>query len=356
MNPLPIILYTAGFLTLLTAVLMIFAITLRLITARRIRREIEFRKTAQPLLKLFLAGDVSAENTASVLHKDLRSALQFLMETSDSMNGEERKKLLPLFDTLPFVKKELAALKSRDWQVRLHAVHRLGYVGDDFVLTPLMMALRDDVIAVRFAAAQSLVRLGSRNAVEPIVSALSLPAEISQRRVAEILVGLKEMAIDPIRGILKNPSSNDASLSIAARVAGMLHAGRALPFLQKLLHHPNPNVRLNSVRAMASIGNNSSVLPISELGCDDAWEVRSTVMTALGKLKACEHIPLLLKGLSDMEWWVRYNAAQALPHLGDEGIKAIEMAVNYHFDSYGRDMSRQTLQRHSILKFAGEAH
>jgi HEAT repeat protein len=72
-------------------------------------------------------------------------------------------------------------------------------------------------------------------------------------------------------------------------------------------------------------------------------------MQALGRLGAADQINLLLQGLSDQEWWVRYNAAQALHAIGEQGITALREAVDHHVDSYGRDMSRQILQQHGIL-------
>ena len=136
----------------------------------------------------------------------------------------------------------------------------------------------------------------------------------------------------------------------------MLKNGRCLPYLQKLLRHEDPNVRLNSVRALASIGDHISIEPISKLGEDPSWEVRNSVMHALGKLGAQDQIPVLLQGLSDQEWWVRYNAAQALYHLGDEGIKALQNSVEHHVDGYGREMSAQILQKHGIWDVSMGAH
>jgi HEAT repeat protein len=72
-------------------------------------------------------------------------------------------------------------------------------------------------------------------------------------------------------------------------------------------------------------------------------------MQALGKLKATGHLPILLRGLSDGQWWVRFNAARALHDLGDPGISALREASELLTDPYGRDISLQMLEEHGIV-------
>ena len=349
MNLIAIVLTSALVLTFLSVLLLIVIIGLRIFTDRSLEHESDFRKRALPVLKGFLGGDAPADVTVAILSKDPYRALQLLMEESDSLGEGGRDKLRPLFASFSVVKEEISILKSNLWQNRLHAAVRLGYFGDDSALPALMTALRDDVVAVRFAAARSLSQLSCTEAVEPIIRSLDVPGEVSQRRVAEILFILGAKANEAILEILKSASYNDASLSIAARVAGLLRDKLAVPPLQNLLTHQVPNVRLNAVRSLASIGDHATIPSIASLSGDSSWEVRSSVMAALGRLHATTQIPLLLQGLSDQEWWVRHNAGASLIQLGDQGIKALRNAVDHHVDAYGRDVSRQILQQQGLL-------
>ena len=359
MNLITIILDSALVLTTLSVLLLIVIIGLRIFTDRSLDHEANFRKRAVPVLKGYLTGDASVEVAAAILGKNPHLALRLLMEESDALGEGGRRSLHPLFAAFPIAKKELSALQSLRWQTRLHAAERLGYLGDDAALPGLMTALRDDVVVVRFAAARSLCQLACQEAVEPIISSLDVPGEVSQRRVAEILFILGPGAVDPVLQILKNqkaPAYNESSLSIAARVAGMLRINRAVPELRNLLTHQSSNVRLNAVRSLASIGDHGSIPSIASLSEDSSWEVRSSVMAALGKLQATDRIPILLQGLSDPEWWVRNNAGASLIQLGDQGIKVLRNAVEHHVDAYGRDVSRQILQQHGLLPATTESH
>jgi HEAT repeat protein len=354
MNLLIIVSITAAILTLLSILLLTFIIGMRVFTDRSINHQAEFRKRAIPLINAYLRGEATVEIIAPILLKDQHLALLILMELADSLDERERKKLHPLFVSLPKFRNESHALKSRHWQTRLHGAERLGYLGDDSSLPALMTALRDDVVGVRFAAARSLIHLGCDEAVEPILSSLDIPGEVSQRRVAEIISSLGSRAIDPILNVMNGPGYDDASLSIAARVAGILRSERAVSSLSHLLKHQVANVRLNAIRSLASIGDHSVIQDIASLGEDPSWEVRSSVMTALGKLRASENIPLLLDGLSDQEWWVRHNAGYALMAIGDQGITALRNAADHHTDAFGRDMSRQILQQKGLLEPSAE--
>lgn len=349
MNILSVALYAAGILTLLSILLLACIIILRIITDRDIRREADFRRRAKPLLLSFLSGKVTAEVTRAVLEKDHHAATRVLLEEADALGETGRTKLLPLLEGLPVGQRMLDRLGSRSWERRLRAAEYLGYLGDDSSIPPLMNALRDEVLAVRFASATALARLGCRDAVEPILLALDVPGEVSQRRVAEVIQILGTAASDPLISILERSSSNENSLGIAARVAGILRLHRSTASLRHLLGHASVNVRLNAVRSLASVGDHSASAEIAGLAEDPSWEVRSSVMQALGRLQAIDRIPLLLQGLSDQEWWVRCNAAEAILSLGEAGISALRDASEHHADAYGRDMSRQILQRHDFV-------
>jgi HEAT repeat protein len=355
MNLLTIVATTAVILTILSFILLLGIILLRLFTDRSLDHESDFRKKALPVIIAFIEGKADTATSLAVLRKEHSLALQLLMEESSRLGRVDSLRLQPLYDGLSFEKHALKSLQSRVWQSRLHAADTLGYTGREDSVPPLMSALRDEVIAVRFAAARSLVRLQCLDAVDTILHSLDVPGEVSQRRVAEILFPLGSSATEPILKVLGTPSVNDASRAIAARLAGMLHLERAVPALSHLLSHQSANVRLNCVRSLASIGDRSSITTIASLGEDPSWEVRSSVMQALGKLGAEEQVPLLLQGLSDQEWWVRHNAGEALLAIGDQGTKALRDAADHHVDAYGRDMSKQILQRHGLLEVTTES-
>lgn len=354
MNLLTIVLYAAVVLTILSILLVAIIIGVHLVADRHARRDAEFRKAAEPAVKGYLAGSEPMAKAVAELKKDPPNALNLLVELSEDLGPGGRDRLHALFADFPFVQQELLALKSRRWDSRLRGAELLGYLGDKAAIPGLLDALKDEILAVRLAAAQSLADLGCSEAVSPILVALDVPGEMPQRRVAEVLFELGPPAIDPILTILQNPETPDSELSIAVRVSGMLHADRALPRLVELLQYQVMEVRLNCVRALASIGDSSAIPPISRLAEDPDWEVRNSVMHALGHMRSKDHLPLLVRGLTDLAWWVRYSAAESLYQLGDAGLEALKNAARHQVDRYARDISRQILQEHGIHHSAQE--
>jgi HEAT repeat protein len=340
---------TAEALTLLSLLLFLVILTLRVVTGRNLLREEEFRRRTRPVLQSYLAGGMGLETILGFLGKDRHSARTLLMEEADGMEEGERDKLRPLFSGLSLGRSEIRHLGERNWMRRLRAAERLAYLGEEQSIPPLINALRDDALDVRLASALSLAMLGCEEAVVPIIRALDLQGEISQRRIVEILSVLGGKAKEPLLRILGDPDSTDAELSIAARTAGLQKIREAAPDLIRLLGHRDRDVRLNAVRSLGSLGDASAAAPLAALAEEPGWEVRSAVMSTLGRLERADGIPLLVQGLGDPEWWVRYNAAESLHHLGKPGITALREAAAGHADAFARDMSRQVLEQHDIL-------
>ena len=350
MNLLHLVQLTAATFTVLSLVLLAAIILLRADSSRRLVRHEEFRKSALPHLCAYLGGQEGREAVLGILGKDRFPALELLMEQSEQLDPVARKKLSPLYTGLSYLRGMLSDLEARPWPRRLRAAERLGYLGEESSIPPLMKALGDEILDVRLAAALSLARLGCEGAVIPIIRALDLPGEISQRRIAEILAVLGKEAEGPLLKILHDRTLGPAALCIAARTAGLLRLSKAVPPLERLLDHPDEDVRINAVRALGSLGDASSAAKLAALRDDSSWGVRSAVMDALGRLDDHTSIPLLTESLGDPEWWVRYHAAESLNRLGREGLDALLKASTGHPDAFARDMSRQILEQNANPK------
>jgi len=349
MNLLTLVQITAMVITVLSLLLLAGIVIVRTGYTRRLVHREEFQKIALPHLCAYLEEKEGREAILGILAKERFPALELLMEQTEQMDPEARKKLAPIYSGLSFLRPILADLGSRHWSLRLRSAERLGYLGEESSIPPLMRALGDEVLDVRLAAALSLARLGCGGAVIPIIMALDLSGEISQRRIAEILAVFGEAAEEPIFKILHDHPLGPAALCIAARTSDLLRLRKAVEPLERLLEHPDDDVRINAVRTLGSLGDPSCVPRITALCDDPGWEVRSAVMDALGRLPSNNSIPVLTESLGDPEWWVRYHAAESLRKLGVEGTDALKKASSAHADAFARDMSRQVLEQNGIL-------
>ena len=350
-NLLRIALDVSLVLTAMSALVLAVIVFVRLSAQAEAHRAADFRRETEPLVTAYLAGREEPARVIAALQRKPEQSLILLMEIADRLERPERAPLTALFTSLPLREKEALALQHRNWQRRLQAAERLGYLGDGVSVPALLDALQDPVLAVRFAAARSLASLGETRTIPQIVLAFDMPGEMNQRRVAEMLHAFGQPAVEPLLQVLANVHGtySDNAIDVAARVLGMLRAPEAVEPLTELLGRSDFRVRLHGVRALGQIGDHGTGDIVARLANDPAWEVRNVVMQALGRLRAERHIASLTSGLRDTSWWVRFSAAQALWQLGDSGRKALTAAMTGDADRFARDMSRQILEEHGGL-------
>ena len=335
-------------LTAFSLVLLAIIVAIRINAERRARHTAHYHHRVEPLVAGYVTGRLPKDEVTPDLQRDPDEALALLMEVSERLEPADRAKLQPLFAALPVRGDLREDLRSRNWEKRLPAAERLGYLGDHGTVDELVAALKDEVLVVRFAAARSLVSLRAADAVEPILLAFDVPGELNERRTAEILHEMGGVAVDPLLAVLQNPGGkySESVLNVASRVLGMLRAPAAVAPLTALLTHPEFRVRLNAVRALGAIGDHSALPDVAKLADDPAWEVRNVVMQAIGKLHGRHEIDRLVTALGDSAWWVRFSAAQALYSLGEPGRDALRRASREAADRYAREMSLQVLGEH----------
>lgn len=182
------------------------------------------------------------------------------------------------FDTI------ITALGSPDEGKREEAVLALSGLGDERVLFPLIMALRDGSSYVRRSAADALGNSGSQKAVKPLVESLTDDDRYVRETASEALGHLGKIAQPELIKQLTNadwrvrmgimvalrisPDMSDTDQVIrllhdesayvrreAVKTLGRIGDKRILPYLIETTKDPDPGVRLRGVRAVAKIGS-----------------------------------------------------------------------------------------------------
>jgi HEAT repeat protein len=344
-------------LTLLSIFLLAVIIVIRLSNERRVVHSSRYRHRVEPLIAGFVSGRRAVDEVTPELTRDPDEALALLMQVSERLEASDRPKLQPLFAALPMKTDLREQLKHRQWEKRLAAAERLGYLGDHGTVTELITALKDEVLVVRFAAARSLVALRTADAVDPILLAFDIPGELNERRTAEILHEMGDDAVAPLLEVVCNPGGkySESVLNVASRVLGMLQAKEAAAPLAALLDHPEFRVRLNAARSLGAIGDRSTLTAVAKLAADPSWEVRNAAVQAIGKLQGIAEIDRLVAALADSAWWVRFSAAQALFSLGEPGITALKKSAREAADRYAREMSTQVLAEHGAIPIGAQS-
>jgi HEAT repeat protein len=250
------------------------------------------------------------------------------------------------FEDLGMVDHYLSRLESRRWWHRAEAAEKLGLMGSGKATQPLIARMADPMPEVRVRAAQALGAIGTAESLRPLVAALRDSGRWSAIRVAGMLIGAGDDAVDVL---LEEFDKLPAHAKVSAiDIFGRIKSLRASRLLRQLLAAPEADLRARSAYALGMIADPTAFAVLSERLHDPEWSVRAMAAKALGRLREDDSIPALAEALADPQWWVRSNAAEALKAKGGPGQEALLRTLDSD-DPYAAQQSVQMLQESGVL-------
>ncbi len=311
----------------------------------RMRRR---RKELEPSFFKFAVGQGSIDR---YLPRPLRRGERPLVEEiffdlGRVVKGSVHERAREAFEALGHVDLHLDRLESRRWWTRAEAAEKLGLIGSRKATRALIAHMSDPVPEVRVRAARALGSIRTSEALRPLIQALRDPGRWSAIRVAGILIGAGDEAVE----ILLEEFDR---LPLHARISaidifGRIRSLKAIALLRELLKSREPDERARAAFALGSIGDPTSAPDLVVALRDPAWAVRAMAAKALGRLKENGSIDALCVALSDPQWWVRANAADALKNKGGPGLSAL-LATLDSKDAYAAQQAVQMLQESGVL-------
>ena len=215
----------------------------------------------------------------------------------------------------PTVEQLLPDLASPDYHVRSQAIRVLGRTRDPRVVELLLDALRDSTVAVRAAAASTLVKLGDDRALVPFVRLLTDRSCRLHRLAHKGLLAAGERAVPALSEAL---GARDSRLrTIAAGLLAQIGHPSALGPLLNALGDPDERVRYHAVEGLGRLGAPQALEPLVTILRDESSGLRNVAAASLGSLGDRRAVPPLLEALRDANPELRHRAATALGTLGD---------------------------------------
>ena len=230
----------------------------------------------------------------------------------------------------------VAALRSRDWIVRMHAAKALGRIRDPEAVPVLMPLLQDKVKAVREEVSGALAAIGGV-AVLALIQALQHDEWLVRLHAVEALGKLKSSdAVEPLLQALFN-DRDSAIREDVVRALGAIGDSRAVDYL--VLVMKEPTLRLIAVEALGHIGDRRAVPLLrkvvegaslgqssqSAAACADGWTDEMATMgmaaRALGMIGDGVAIPSLIVALRNTV--TRSEASAALAKFGPAIIPSL---------------------------------
>jgi len=226
--------------------------------------------------------------------------------------------------------------------VRYEAAKRLGGIPAStdeaqIVIDPLIAALADSDSKVQYAAFSSLIKIGARRAVMPMIDTLINNLDSQLWALLKLNIGMRLRAglielvdrgdndlSDHLHKILTTEDStlDEHQRALFIRLLGKTGDPRRVDMLISILLRNNVSLQVAAAEALGMVGDKRAVPPLmlfvresEDTFSDNA--VREVAVEALGRLGDLVAFDPLISCLSDPNEWVRRAAAEALGRLGD---------------------------------------
>ncbi len=269
-------------LTLYAGIQRIYALQMEIKQESEVRNE---KREVRPLEKASLEEEKEAAKEVARLIEMIKLP-SFHRKLTDK---EIIDKIIEL--GYPAVPALISEMEKVDRSTMIAAMYSLGRIGDKRAIIPLYKLLpsieeeqKSKGTNLKELICIALSLLGDVNSIQLIMDG---PYAANKNigfgaatNIENIAAFLGEEAIDPLINVI-NAYKYDKKVYGAVKALGIVASERAIPFLKKLLNHPDDNVKRLAIEALAQIGNPSCselIKPFMDSNADGLREAAAESM------------------------------------------------------------------------------
>jgi HEAT repeat protein len=267
-------------------------------------------------------------------------AIDALVKWSARVPGERWRQLAIALEHNWWARLVRTNSQSARWWKRLECARFLSVAAMPQDIGRLKRLINDRHPAVHVAAVASLERMENQSLTLAALDRLPRLAPTVQAYYAAMLLRSRPVVVDHLQKRLRR--TEDTALPRFAEFASRLAEPALRERLTALADHADPEVRVQSARALGSYPHRESVAALKRLITDGAWTVRAQAARSLGMITDPSTLPLVKSALRDEIWWVRLRAALALMRFAVPGRNAL-LEAEVGGDAYARDMAKMIL-------------
>lgn len=267
-------------------------------------------------------------------------AIDALVSWSARVPGERWRQLAVALEQQWWARLVRTNSGSARWWKRLECARFLSVAAMPRDAARLVRLINDPHAAVHVAAVASLERIENTALTLAALERLPRLPPTVQAYYAAMLRRSRPVVIQHLQKRLRR--TDDPALARLAEFAGRLGEPALRERLTTLADHADPEVRVQSARALGSFPHRESVAALTRLVTDTAWPVRAQAARSLGMIADLTTLPLVRAALRDPVWWVRLRAALALIRYAAAGRKVL-LDTEVGADPDARDMAKLIL-------------
>lgn len=213
------------------------------------------------------------------------------------------------------------ALKDKKLSVQGEAIKSIGEMKIETMAFYLLEFVNHSSIRIRHDAVVALGRTGNPLSTDELIGSLtdSSPevrkaAEVSLRQIGTE-TALNSLKDAPFMLMVKNMNE-----SVSKRLATVINIGKqkkevGLPLLHKALHDDYKNIRIESIRSIATIRDRGSLNNLIEMLNDKYYDVRIEAIKALTRYNNSTALSALKKAMDDPNTNVKIEAKKGYSSL-----------------------------------------
>ena len=333
--PLVIAICLAVLLAIVLAALLGHALWMRA-RDRRLEKPLSTARTAVARAVDGQAGEDEARAALDALPMNCR--ITVLADLAPTLRGVQRERLELLARESGVVGTAEAWVTSRRWWRRLHAAR--VYTLLQGAGSPIGQLLDDRAWEVRAEAAQWVALDPTDANLARLVAMLDDAHPLPRFAAKDSLRRIGRRAADPLASLLSTVSGEQgaAALEVATAVATPAMLAPAV----RLAEDELGETRTRAAALLAVLGGEEAVAALERLLDDPDPDVRAAASVALGRLGHWPAAAKLAAHLGDESWEVRRAAALALRELRGPGVVLLRRALDRD-DRFAADIARQVL-------------
>jgi len=231
-------------------------------------------------------------------------------------------------------------INSRNISKQLQGIVTLGKMQDYSVWDRLIDLVHSEHAVLSLTAAQALVDIDNKNAIRFLLPHIIKRRDWPTARTAMLLnaANPSELSVLLKQAIEQSPKED------IPHILRFLDSRHFAPEICKLYQQLGKSHDNRIIAACINAAKEAEGLQLAREHADNPqWYIRLHVARALGRLGTKADISILLKLLSDPEWWVRYRSAQAIVQMPFIDANELEVLQGQLDDRYARDILHQAI-------------
>ena len=266
-----------------------------------------------------------------------------LIEARKSLAGSASENLLSLYLQLGLDTDSERKLKHRKWHIKARGIQELALMEQKSRVTRIFRLTNYPVEFVRMEAQLAIVQLFGFAGLR-FLDVVTRP--ISEWQQMKLMAQLPKNSTAPLTGIEKwLASSNDSVILFCLKLAALTHQFELHDRVATCLLHPNRMVRIQAVKCLQDIYNESTGAHIIKPYWLNGKRYQAAVLEALIRIGTENELPFLKKEFLDGDNALKLAAARALVGLGNTGREWLfsgEQKEEYPWNEIIRQVKSET--------------